>query len=875
MGAETALTSPSVFTFNEEETVEQVVLGSGEAPHGGCFSADQLALRPLAGKTAGGVATVWGIGDATLLGQRNETSDELHYGIPLYDGTVGTLPEDGADDLALASGGSLTVIDAGSGLPLPGADLLLRAGDGGLCRTQTDEQGVAALPDAVSSVGVVVAADGFVGGLVPVPANRRVRLHRARSIAVYLSSPTGAELADLAVLAFPERTRGSTGRALGVAAAEGFGVVQLPGIPVSRGRVLVAAFRGGVPVGMSPLDAGVGDEVSVHVGSGAVTAKLPARDGSAPIDTVRIERLHEGTELADFSFGPFARRLDFRLRPTSSVLSRDDLLAYAWYSVVGAEDGLSFYLDAGERKNLGDMAAPNVLTLVVSGPELTQGWARYSCRDDSPDFEWQYRRRLITGTGRFPLWLPQACVFVTGALVGDGWLSRGFTWSNGDPRELEIAMRRGLAIRGSVTLRGEGPASGATVKVSHRRSALIGDWPGYSLDTSGPTGDFEVRVPVEGGYVVEATLDGYYAPNVAATTGQSTVEVEMYEAARLQGVVRNARQEPVEEMVTWRQAGTRNAESVQTFWQFTSTNAEGAFSFAALPPGRTEITVNVRGAERELFEYELKPGANEVEIRLENPLIRIEGVVVGPPDAVADVEWILANPDPAYTRPLSRLRAELAADGTFFFENMSPAAVQLAATTESHASRPIELLLAPTDTIRQVTLELFKASGRIRGRIESPTSVAGARVYASAGLYLTSAKLSATGEFELSDLAVGSWSLSLSQAGLSQGQFLYPEIATVEIPREGTFRYVEVDLTALPALSLSGGPPGETVYGAGNVKLDEDGNGVLRVPRAGAYEVFWQVGGHYHYRDVSVEGDAHLDLAEPPDRKEPVPRVQY
>lgn len=536
---------------------------------------------------------------------------------------------------------------------------------------------------------------------------------------------SGRALQDLAVLAFPEwRARGSTGGPLGVAAADGVGVVQLPGIPVSRGRVLVAAFRGGVPVGMSALDADAGDEVSLHLHSGAVTAELPAQDGSPPVDTVRIERLRDGTELADFSLGPFTRSLDFRLRPAGPLLSRDDLPAYAWYSVTGAEDNPSFYLDAGEKKSLGDLTAPNV----------------------------------------------------------------------------------------------------------------------------------------------------------AVTTGQAAVEIEMYEAARLQGVVRTPKGEPVDGMVTWRYAGTRSAESVQTRGQFTSTNAAGAFGFAALPPGRTEITVSVPGAVPEVVEYDLVPGSNEVEIRFESPLVRIEGVVVGPPDAIADVDRVIAVPDPAYTRPPTWLRAELAADGTFFFENMSPGTVELAATTRTHASRPVELVIAPTDTVRHVRLELLKASGRITGRIESTASLAGAHVVAIAGTYYsTSADLSASGEFELSYLAVGTWSLSLHHAGLSQGQVFYSDLATVEIPREGSFRYVVVDLTALPVLTLSGGPPGETVHasGDGNVKLDHNGNGILRLPRAGAHELFWKVEDHYFYQDVTVEGETHLDLTEPPARREPVPLFDY
>lgn len=876
VGVETALASRSVFTLNDGETVERVVLRSGEAPLGSCFSPDQLLLRPVASK-AGGVGTVWDVGDSELLALRTGPASEVRYGIPLHNGMVETLPEDGTDDLPPAAGGSLSVVDARSGLPLRGAALLLRAADGRLCRLGSDEHGIAVLPDEVSSAGMVVAADGFVGGLVPVPATGPVRLPRARSIAVHVSSPTGSEVADLAVLAFPEwRARRLTGSPLGVVAADGVGAVQLPGIPVSRSRVLVAAFRGGVPVGMSALDADAGDEVSLHFRSGAVTAELPAQDGSPPVDTVRIERLRDGTELADFSFGPFPRSLDFRLRPTGPLLSRDGLPARAWYSVTGAEDNPSFYLDAGEQKSLGDLTAPNLLTLVVSGPESTQGWVTYSCRDDSRDSEWQWGRSLISAAERSPLWLPQNCVRVLGRVFVDGWLNQRFRWSDGDPRRFEVVMRRGLAFRGSVVLRGEGPVSGATVTVHDRRS--IGDWGGYSLDTSGPAGEFEVRVPVEGDYVVEATLDGYYAPNVAASTGQTAVEIEMSKAARLQGVVRNSRLEPVEGRVSWRYAGTRSAESVQTRGQSTSTNAAGAFSFAALPPGRTEITVSVLGADPELVEYDLVPGNNDVEIRLENPLVRIEGVVVGPPDTVADADRVIAVPDPAYTRPPSWLRAELAADGTFFFENMSPGTVELAATTRSHASRPVELVIAPTDTVRHVRLELLEASGRISGRIESTASLAGARVGATAGIYhSTSADLSASGEFELSDLAVGAWSLSLHHAGLSQGQVFYSDLATVEIQREGSSRFIVVDLTALPVLTLSGGPPGETVYapGNGNVKLDQNGNGILRLPRAGAHELFWKVEDHYFYQDVTVEEDTHLDLTEPPARREPVPLFDY
>ena len=613
----------------------------------------------------------------------------------------------------------------------------------------------------------------------------------------------------------------------------GAGVVQLKGIPAWHHRVLVAAFRDGVPVGMSALRADIGNAVSIHLGSGTVTAEVPADGASPAIDTVRIERLYQGTELADFAFGPLAHHLEFRLHRMGSGLSRDNLLAYAWYSVVGAEDGPHFYLDAGELKNLGDLGAPEILTLVVEGPVSTQGWATYDC--------WVKGlgegRTLITGSGRFDLWLPGPCQAVDGEVrIGD-WPSLSFQWLDTHDRQIKVRMRRAGVIRGLV----HGPGGRRLGKVSvsatwqypleldelvdvddaaeleeliekyplflDPNQKLDGPFTHFEHRTSAGTtadGSFSLSVPFNGEYLVAATHDDYYAPSVDVALDSGLVTIEMQEAASLVGVVRNTRGQPVEARLHWSPVG-QDTEQEPSGW--TDADADGVFRFPTLPPGRTEVT-------------------------------------------------------------------EVAADGTFFFENMSPGIVKLAANTESHASRTVELVIEPTDTVRQVTLELFAKSGRITGRIESAVSLAGADVFASTGLNHASAPISASGEFHLSDLPVGTWSLDINHWGLANGQDAYVDVATVDIPREGVFRYVLVDLTTQPTLTLSGGPPGERVTGAGGVKLDENGGGVLRVPRAGTYQLVWRSGNVFFYKKVTIEGGTTVNLADPPDRTEPVPRFQ-
>ena len=900
VGAETAPWKPPVFTLNGGESIARIVTASGREPQHGCFAPEQFILQPVPGELVGGVGTAWNIGDAALLALRDSTGGRVRYGIPLYDGTVEALPEDGTGELLPVEGGSLTVTDASSNLPLARADLLLRAGDGHLCRLQTDEQGVAALPETVSSVGVIVAADGFAGGLLPLPADRHVRLPRTRSIAIHLSTPAGGDVTDLAVLVLPEqRVRGSHDVPLAIAGAHGDRVVQLRGIPAWRGRVLVAAFRDGVPAGMSDLRADAGDAVSVHIGSGAVTAKLPVQDLSPAIDTVRIERFYGGGDLADFALGPLARRLDFRLHRTSSGLSREDLPAYAWYSVVGAEDGPHFYLDAGELKNLGDLKAPNLLSLVVAGPESAQGWATYACWNSQLGSTLQ-GRTLTTGSGRFPLWLPGACQSVDGQLTVPDWPVVSFRWNDSEDRQIRIRMRRAGAIRGWV----RGPKGSRLANVALSATwqypveleeaddeaeigPLIEKYPIFldreqshagpftyleprASTRTGATGRFVLYVPFNGEYVVEATHDGHYAPTVTVALDSGPVEIEMREAASLVGEVRNARGQPVEAGLHWTQVG-QDTEHEPSAW--THTDEDGAFSFPALPPGRTEVTVSVPGGEPERVEYDLESGPNEVEIRLENPLVRIEGVVVGPSDDIVDdVERVEARPP--YYCPSGGPSAKVGADGRFFFENVSPGVVKLFAETESHASGTVELMIEPTDTVRQVKLDLLGKSGRITGRIESSVSLANARITAYTGLHYASAPISASGEFDLPDLAVGTWSLGIDNWGLTHGQDAYTEVAAVEISHEGSFRYVEVDLTTLPTLTLVGGPPGERVNGAGSVKLDANGSGVLRVPRAGAYELVWKVGHYFFFKKVTVEGDTTFSLADPPDRREPVPRFQ-
>ncbi len=888
-----------VLTLGDSESVERVVLASGEELRPGCFDPGQFALEPIPRRAAGGVATAWNVGDAALLGLRNGASGAVRYGIPLHDGRLETLPDEGVDAAALGSGSpSLTVLDAATGLPLEDADLLLRAAGGRVCWLRTDAQGVAAISEAVSFADVVAAADGFVGGHVPLPANGRLLLRRARSIAVHIAAAKEATADDLAVLAFPEwRHRDSSDRPLAVAAAGGAGIVQLRGIPDWSHRVLVAAFSRGVPFGMSAFRLDAGDAVAIHAGSGSVTAAPPADDAFSAIDTVRIERLYEGTELADFAFGPLSERLEFKLRRTDSGLARDDLLAYAWYSVVGAEDSPHFYLDAGERKNLGDLAVPNLLMLVIEGLAPTQGWATYYCRGKERDRE---GRTLITGSGTFGLWLPRSCEGADGDVRVPDWPTLSFRWRDTDDRLIKIRMRRAGVIRGSVRVPNGRPLANVAVSATWLYpleleeaadpadlEELIEKYPIFlnpdqqrdhgafthlEDDVTAYTaadGSFFLYVPFNGEYRVEATRADYYAPSTTVALDSGPVEIEMRTAASLVGVIRNARGQPVEASLQWKQSGHDAGEAAWTY-----ANAQGAFSFIA-PPGRTEVTVSVAGGEPEVREYDLEPGPNEVEIRLVNPLVRIEGVVVAPSDdIVAKVEWVRAQPDRLYYCPSVGLSAEVAVDGRFFFENMSPGVVKLMAETDSHASRTVELVIEPTDTVRQVTLELLGKSGRITGRIESPVSLAGAKISASAGLNYSHAPISASGEFDLSGLPVGDWSLSIYHYGPAQGQDTYLDVAAVDLPYEGDFRHIRVDLTALPTLTLHGGPHGGRVNGAGGVKLDANGEGILRVPKAGIYQLNWNVGDHTFYKKVTIDGDATLDLADPPDRTERMPRYQ-
>lgn len=926
--------APAVLTLEDGPAVYRVALESGEDLQPGCFRPEQFVLEPAPRRSAGGVATAWDVGDAPLLAVRNGSSGAARYGMPLGDGRLATLPSPAEMPVAPTTTSlrtAIRVLDAATGLPVSQADLLLPAPGGGICWRRTDALGVAVVGEARPSATAVFAADGFVGGFLALPADGLVLLRQARSVDVHIAAPRQGDANDLAVLAFPDQHHREPGdRPLAVAVADGPGVVELRGIPDWNRRVLVAVFRGGVPFGISVVLLDVHDAVAIHTGSGAVVAAPPDPNAIPVIDTVRVERLYEGTVLADFALGRLSERLEFKLKRAEPGLARDDLLAYAWYSVVDAADGPEFFLDAGERKRLGNLAAPNLLTLAVEGLPPTQalehGWATFGC--------WGERERqsqtLVTSSGDVRLRLPEFCQGGRGRVRVRSWPTMSFGWQAGDNRPIAVRMGRAGVIGGTVRGADGRPLAGASVRAhwllpaelrelraverqlrnvprddAERtgkpavREELLERYPVYldpdrrrgrhsarfddpTFASTAEAGRFALFVPYHGEYRLETTRAGHYAPSATVALGAGPVEIEMRKAVLLSGRIRNAREQPVGASVRW------NPYTGEPPSGWTSTDASGAFRFPALPPGRGEVTVHVSGGVPETREFDLRTGHNEIEIRLENPLVRIEGIVIGPStEVVAEVERVRATPDPPYYRPALGLSAEVAADGTFFLENLSPGRVRLTAVTGSYAALPVEVVIEPTDTVRRTRLELLAKSGRITGRVKSEVSLHGALISAYGEVQYAYAEISASGEFDLTNLAVGVWSLGIYRGAggtafagnfgpLERLQEHYAGLASVELG-EGDVRSVEIDLTALPSVALHGGPPEVAVRDeAGNaVVLDANGAGLLRVPGPGIHELRWTIGDRTFYREVTISGSAVLDLGDPPDRSEPVPFVQW
>ena len=879
----------------------------------GCHDPAAIKWQTLAGFTAER-AVVLRRRSPRLVRMFDLNTGASRYGLRLPSSRLGFVQ--GGDGGARVTS-RVTVIAGGSEQPVPGAQVLFLADQGRveplLCLLDTNSDGMAVLPLARRVFATVVAAEGFVGGVVAPDGSGTVRLRRSRTISGRVEAGKPWVGYDLLAAIPQAKVDGEDEDIVAAAMVGPDGEFELHGVPASTSRLLLAMFRRESLIG-TKMYAPSDSPAVVPVDGASVT--FTSADPDAQME-LRFLRLPDGTRVRDYALGRMARP---PLEQEESRFGRERLPS-GWYEIRADGDPLAeFFLDPDEALDLGVLGAAEKFTLEVRGLDGRSGdvsWSRDLCFDD--ELDGKSTHTAVGPQQPVTLWIPEGCKRIWGQVKAPGMVADRFDWRRGEPLEAVVTLRPGFTIAGTVWAPDGQPFENARVDAFEEFSLASGrdGWfpVAAAIDIADEEGRFELTVGRKTSFFVRATYSSYFAPvhHVDLLAGSTPpLEIEMEWGAAVSGVVRSLSGRPAEgATVHWCYLGREEIVLPSTFarvegckqqrpewrdraelalWnleggQTIQTDAAGAFRteqtnvwtaalFTALPPGEVQFTVRPWAGSGESSIHTLEPGDNEVEITLRNGNT-IEGEVLGLPEGshTAEVHLAAGTAPDVWTRWASKTAA--AVQGAFLFENLpgGPRPYHLYATAPGHQSLERHVVLQEGEGTRTVSLELVPNSSVIEGSIDPFELGAEPRMTAiSRTAEQRTVDVGAGGAFAFTELPAGEWRLVLNH-GVPSGREEITVRRRIALAREDARERMDIDLGSLPTLHFVGNQPGglltihsyselDHVLGpVASVPVGETGQATIHAPAPGEYRVHYVTrpdpdgsAGHYALYNQRLEG---------------------
>jgi protocatechuate 3,4-dioxygenase beta subunit len=296
-------------------------------------------------------------------------------------------------------------------------------------------------------------------------------------------------------------------------------------------------------------------------------------------------------------------------------------------------------------------------------------------------------------------------------------------------------------------------------------------------------------------------------------------------------------------------------------------DADGRYLLSGLPPGPRSITADRRGFARAVGSLDVRPGANHLDLQLGEGFA-VTGRVFGDDgEPLPGVEVALVARDAEAT-----LRQAVSDEsGAFGFAGVDAGPYLLRAQKEGWASpvpRPLEVAGAPVGDL-EVRLD---RGGTVTGRILglSPAAMAGVDLSASGNGNVQQGQVDGLGEYRISGLAPGTWSIS-ARAGARHSA------TQITVPAAGA--EVQLDLHLEGGLTLSGHlrrggrpVPGATLLAMGvdapddaSARAETDGEGAFRFAELppGTYTLTALASGFSLTRSVELREDRTIDIEVP------------
>ncbi len=869
----------------------------GGPPVPACVEPAEEDWLPLKSVSVGGVLRSWKGPRDSLYRVRDESGGTVRLGIVDTSGQIATAAARTHREAARAApwaGSTLHVVNKVTSRAVASVRgfTVPRTQGGTVCRLGQSAGGILTTPPEAGAIaGVLLFADGYVGGFF-VPGSRGViRLQPADSLRGRIDTRRGASsrYQDMAIVAIAAKAAGDRF----AAGADDFrlmadepteeGAFELRGLPTDSSKFVLLTFRAGVLRGASEFDRqrqrNLGEEIAVHrLGVSSVSAVLH-REASDTSAVVQLVRLRQGATMEEYKVGPLAPFLTFPLRLESGLAARSGLPS-GWYefSMDERRHGPSFYLGYGHR-DLGEIGAPNVLAISIDnlGGSGSLTWMEHpasTAAEPDPVFGWQPIEE-----GAVSLWLPPDVSRASGRIDAAGRVSEEFSWNAGDPMHLTIRMQRGIEIPGHVL---------APDGVDRRRAVVEIFGPGAGaggvrfpsdvadVPATGASGEFTAIVADSGSYVGRATLPGYIAAEVEFEVSHGRgparmVRFELEPEAIMLGSARNSEGRPAHG-VQIQASVSRPDEPVldpsqrsfiadflggETPW-LAETGPDGEFRIEGLPPGPVWIVTHAFGTAAEITEHVLHSGENTVDLRLRAASIRLFGRLTGLPD---DLDASVTISAPGSNPRRIPVRGSL-----FEIDGLSPGEVTLMAFADGHTAQPLTLRLDADDRFLDVTLAMEPENAVVEGRITGagPSALVHADSIVAGYRRQT---LAEDGSFRFEGLASGTWRFDLVQSSSRQ---VLGEVGLAA----GEHRELAFDVSSRPRIrGLTNARPGSKVvlvhqYGTAvsNGVVDAAGGFLATAPAPGTYEIIWFDAGDAgqptrHRQTVEIgPGSTMLDL---------------